>query len=719
MRAFVRRFIPAVSVLLAPLTLAAAEPDNGFIFLPSSTTVGEIGTFGAFAVNPITGEVWTAVYGGTAEIRKINYDSNTGQYDGGTTYVDTTDLADFGRSVNDYQSRPDWSSGTLIMGGVALNPTAITIDGHTYAPGTLLYVVSGGGTLSDQTGGRVDHEELTKRFFVYDLRAVGSTTTAAPGYPDRDDAQYYDPDTGWVTIGATGVVDWNDVFRPLAMDSDIGNGDNNVSRQFAFSSDGQSIYFVNSLAATGGIFKMNAATGAVQHILQNPGDAPGVEPTVIASSLRNFGGGTGDQILYDGTTTGPSSNPGGINYIVDDGVNVSGPQILLDGERLRNFIGLEPGDTPNIRTITHDNEGNIYFADNTSGSVFMLDTEDRLVAVMNYAQRVAFNTAQSASSQTHRTYYRLQAIEGEHETAGTLTQLLYQSVNAKTIAGINVFKPMDLDRDGQVTLADVLFFQTQYDRTTLPTVADGQAYLDYLKADLTGDSDVNSDRTGLAKASVTQADVKALWQFVRPGDTDVNGVVDAFDLLAASPAFNVAAPQTPGGFSWEEGDWNFDGTVDAFDLLEASPHFNADAPVAVLASVATDAGEAQVIYDANTGEVRISPGDKVGLDSFILASASGVFTGEDMELPGSTIFVTDKDTLVALNFFAPGLTGEVSLGNIMAAGLSEAFLLGDLTLLGGISGQSNFALSLVVIPEPATAIVLVLGGAGVLLRRRR
>ncbi len=717
--AFARTAIAALFAISFALPVAyAVEPDNTFLFVPSSAAVGGSNSLGAFAINPITGDIWTGVFTPNHTLRRISYDAETGTYDDGDVYATPTDLADYGRAINDYQSRPDWSYGEPRFSGMALNPTAITIDGHTYEAGSLLYVLSSATVLRESQTPRIDRPEYTKYFFIYDLRKIGSPTTATPGYPDRGDAAYYDVLTSqYVTIGAEGVADWNDVFHTLATAQDfydvVGEPYTaNIGRQFAFSSDGQSVYFTDTNADV--LWKMNAATGALTAAFQTGGS--NTEPAVVHSSIRNFGAGTGDQILLEGK----NFNVGGINFVVDNGSGVFTEHVLLEGDRLREFIGLNPDATISVRSIASDAEGNIYFYENSTQSIFMLDTEGRLIAVRNQAQAYEFNK-QHGSTSTSGSSLRLQAIAGEHETAGSITQLLFQSVAAKSIGGVYVFKPMDLDRDGQVTLADVLFFQTQYDRTTVPVIADGQAYLDYIKADLTGDSELNgtSNATGLKAPSVTFADVKALWQFVQPGDADVNGKVDALDLLAASPAFNQAAPNQPGGFSWEEGDWNFDGVVNAIDLLEASPHFNKDEPTALVTLLAVDEGEPHVIYDPATGEVRINPGNKVGINSFVFISASGVFTGDPMIPPGTSMFLTDTDTMVALNFFAPALMGETSLGAIMATGLTEAFLLNDLTLLGGISGQNNFEFALVVIPEPTTVMLMSMTGVTVLLRRRR
>src|SRR5690606_8103503 len=146
-------------------------------------------------------------------------------------------------------------------------------------------------------------------------------------YPDRGDAAYYDVLTSqYVTIGAEGVADWNDVFHTLATAQDfydvVGEPYTaNIGRQFAFSSDGQSVYFTDTNADV--LWKMNAATGALTAAFQTGGS--NTEPAVVHSSIRNFGAGTGDQILLEGK----NFNVGGINFVVDNGSGVFTEHVLL------------------------------------------------------------------------------------------------------------------------------------------------------------------------------------------------------------------------------------------------------------------------------------------------------------------------------------------------------------------------------------------------------
>jgi hypothetical protein len=202
-----------------------------------------------------------------------------------------------------------------------------------------------------------------------------------------------------------------------------------------------------------------------------------------------------------------------------------------------------------------------------------------------------------------------------------------------------------------------------------------------------------------------------------PGDADGNGGVDADDLLAASPNFNKGESD-PG---WIGGDWDQNMKVDADDLLEASPFFNRTAPAAPASEELPQAvladGVPDVIYNPASGEFTLHPDGVVGIDSFKIDSASGIFTGAAPVFPGASFFTTDTAIRIAENFFVPALAGPHNLGAVAPAGLSEAFLTGDLTMLMGISGMPNVVPQLTVIPEPsaivpAIAATALLFGAG-------
>jgi hypothetical protein len=203
-----------------------------------------------------------------------------------------------------------------------------------------------------------------------------------------------------------------------------------------------------------------------------------------------------------------------------------------------------------------------------------------------------------------------------------------------------------------------------------------------------------------------------------PGDAQGNGRVDADDLFAASPNFNRGEID-PG---WIGGDWDQNMKVDADDLFAASPFFDVFAtPSAeeIAPRVLAD-GVPDVLYNPTTGEFTLHPDGVVGIDSFKIDSASGIFTEDPPVFPGASVFTTDTDIRISRNFFAPALSGAHNLGAVAPTGLTEAFLMGDLTMLMGISGMPNIVPQLTVVAEPTTcALALAATALAILAARRR
>ena len=89
----------------------------------------------------------------------------------------------------------------------------------------------------------------------------------------------------------------------------------------------------------------------------------------------------------------------------------------------------------------------------------------------------------------------------------------------------------------------------------------------------------------------------------------------------------------------------------------------------------------------------------------------------DQNLGGS--FDNDADNNIFKATFGSSF-GSLSFGNVAQAGLSEDFVLGDLTVVGSLAGGGDLgAVDLIYVPEPSALVLLALGAAGVLLSRRR
>ena len=64
--------------------------------------------------------------------------------------------------------------------------------------------------------------------------------------------------------------------------------------------------------------------------------------------------------------------------------------------------------------------------------------------------------------------------------------------------------------------------------------------------------------------------------------------------------------------------------------------------------------------------------------------------------------------------------GSLSFGNVAQAGLSEEFVLGDLTVIGSLAGGGDLGnVDLVYVPEPTSGLLLSVGLAIGLVHFRR
>lgn len=381
-----------------------------------------------------------------------------------TTLVGPTDMMTFEEyaSVNGNGSLPTLASGgTPVMGDVILNPQPLTITRSTgvgadmtttitYPAGTLAFVID---QPSNVMSGSTTRYDLTKVGYFYDLRQVGSS---ANGGLDRN---------------GNGVADLNDVFEPVFSKADMrtvagysGTGSGVTSHHFTFSSDGQSVYFVDSSATsvTGGLWKVNlTSTGAsaLQRIL-TANTSFNTEPSVVSSSVRSFDAGSGDQIVVSGSDYSVNPNPGGLSFVVDNGSSVSAPQTLLSAKQIQGF--LETSGTPNAFATGADAAGNVYIYDSDSGEygVFRYDTNGHLSEVFSRAEQIAFDTTTGGGSSSTATIGDMKFSTVNYTGPNgsfPITQLQYSDATSTLRApvGVNLFAPGDFNRDGTVDTADI------------------------------------------------------------------------------------------------------------------------------------------------------------------------------------------------------------------------------------------------------------------------
>ncbi|MEX2671746.1 MAG: hypothetical protein WD294_06515 [Phycisphaeraceae bacterium] len=704
-----------------PSSAAAQQPGHMQLLVDEEKAEGGYGVLGGFTYSPEDDTYWTVLFGAGSGIRRIE----TGP---GEQYVHPTVMQQFIRATDVVGgvTNADYS-GNPFQAGILLNPKAITLDygselgpdgqligSITYQPGELAYISDFNLPVADGDGNYLI--DATKRVYRYDLRRVGESGDI--GLPDRDNA---DNGIGNI-IGSHGLVDWNDVFSVVATEQDLrdaagydsdGRVGSNFGRQFAWSTDGQSLYAVDAGSNTGGLHRIDAVTGEVERLYDGTTQGRIIsEPAVVASDVRQLGTGTGDQVLFDGHAD--HGNDGGISFVTDEG-NGGTPGVALAGSQLQAFTG---EDGSSIGSIASDAAGNIYFYEKTSKALLRYDGQGRLVSVVNQAQLMAFNESvtQSGDYRDRGGMLRLQVFEDEENG----TRIMYRGNNS-FVAGASVGQPGDFSGDGAITADDTAFFIDQFQRSALPTPGT-QGYADYAQADLNASGRVSGYSDGydgsLQNRSVDAYDMDVLRQFVNlhAGDTDWNFKVDIDDFRTLKDNFDPTATDA----SWFDGNFDYHnkGSVNIADFQALKANFNVTgygtepaSEVSLLSTAdftTTLAGELSLLVHGD-GEVFLVGEDAV-FDAFQIVGA------DESILEGNFAGVEGMDTLVG-DAYVAGLTlsevaldGSLSLGHIYDAELDLRdleFLYND-SVVGAIT----------YVPEPSSMVLVAACGAMLLGRRR-
>ncbi len=717
--------------LANPGTFAKAQvPGLVELAVSESDAEGGFGTLGAFTYDPNNDVFWTVLFGSGRGVRRIDPATSAENYITATPTEWFTRASDVPGGVTNSNY-----SGSSLTSAILLNPAAVTIDygseldqdnnpiGQiTYQPGELAYIIDGVARVRDENSNNLF--DITKRIYTYDLRKVTPGPTVDPGLPDRNNAQ----NGLGGTIGAYDQVDWNDVHNVLVTEADLraasgadpeASSGSNFARQFAWSSDGQSLYNIDSGSSTGGIYKTNASTGALNWIYDEKDLGPGSnvigEPEVIHTSVRSFGSGTGDQVLFDGTEI--NSNNGGISYILDDGTaGQKTAQVAVAAADITNFTG----STADVRSIASDDQGNLFFWENTNDGLFLYDTNDRLIKVLNRIELGVMNASQDTSHADSGGMLRLQVDE-----SGTDKRVLYRGDNSY-IGAVTVNKPGDFTGDDQITAADTAFFITQFNREVsseapLDYATSASDYLDYAKADV--NSSGRPSNAGVVDDDVVDnLDLKTLRQFInlKAGDTDWDFDVDLADFAQLKSNFNPTA--TDATFFEGNFDDENDGNVDIADFAALKANFNPTTPYEIdplvtpvsitelpLAAVAVPLGELALEIDAE-GNVYLV-GNEITFDSIqIIAAGESLLESNYLGVAGLGNPVVGDDFLADFTLGAgETLNGSLLIGMLYNIGLNAQDF--QFTYNGSVVGDVFY-----VIPEPGTFALL--GILGLISTRR-
>ncbi len=512
------RWLPSVVLALAACSAAAhGQVDN---LAPVLTTGGLLsGNLAAYTYDPTADTMFVTAYGNPAVVKVSGVTPPAVQVAGPTVYESTLQL--YYRNGD-----PDRGVTTPAQGGILLNPKPIGSN-----PAYSLALIADGGNTRYPATSTVD-PAATKKFYTYNLG-----TAAIPG-------------------NGTDVFTTRVTLADLQSAAGATSNSNNLARQFAWSGDGQSIYFTDSSAAYGGLWKVGALSGSPQRILNE--DDTSSEPAMMTTA------GT-DQIFLSGG--GSTGNVGGIDFVTHDGATTSARSVAVPAETLRDFfevsVNMPSQKVASLATVGSD----LYFAfyTNASGTnplsrtpgIYRYDAEGRLAKVVNRTQRAA--ALGSATLVFDRLQSRTSSFTGTSGTFAT-TQLLYREAGANAVAGATAFKPVDFNRDNAVTAADLALFvpqvtirgQVQTDVANLTFDMNGNDTIDWKDVQIVeGFLDYVPD-PDLAGRIVPTLPIQA--------DADLNGVVDFADFQTMQANY--------GGLSqgFVQGDFNGDNQVSFPDL---------------------------------------------------------------------------------------------------------------------------------------------------------
>ena len=216
---------------------------------------------------------------------------------------------------------------------------------------------------------------------------------------------------------------------------------------------------------------------------------------------------------------------------------------------------------------------------------------------------------------------------------------------------------------------------------------------------------------------------------LRAGDADQDLDFDQLDLVKVQIA---AKYLTASAATWGEGDWNGapggsvgappagNGRFDQLDIIAAlTAGIYLTGPYGAIAAGGI-AGDSQtsLVYDASTGELSVDVSAGAELTSINIDSAAGIFSAAAAQNLGGS-FDNDADNNIFKATFGSSF-GSLTFGNVAQAGLLEAFVLNDLTVIGSLAGGGDLGnVDLIYVPEPTSVLLLSAGIAIWLVHFRR
>ena len=679
--------------------VAHAQVDNLASVLTTSGILGS--TLAAYTYDPTTDTMFLTAYGNPAVVKVTDVSVPNSQVATPTVYESTLQL--YYRNGD-----PNRSVTTPAQGGILLNPKPIGSN-----PAYSLALITDGGNTKFPASSTVD-PAATKKLYTYNLG-----TAAIPG-------------------SGTDVFTTRATLANLQVVTGTGSNNNNLARQFAWSGDGQSIYFTDSSIAMGGLWKLGAVSGSPQRILNE--DDTSSEPAVMPSA-------SGDRIFFSGG--GSTGNVGGIDFITHDGSTTLARQVAVATSKLLDFFEVS-ATMPSQRVQSLTTVGDdLYFVfyNNSSGTnplyrfpgIYRQDAAGRLSKVVNKTERESV----FPGLLNYRVLDRLQSRQIAYTgtaSAFPVTELLYRESLAQTVAGATAFKPVDFNRDNAVTAADLALLVPQ-------VTVRGQVQTDVtnLRFDMNGNDTIDWKDVQIVEGFLDYVADPALAGRIVPAlpiqaDTDLNGVVDFADFQVMQANFDATSR------AFTQGDFNGDNQVsfpdlqpwinsygfrsavvgggvpmapfdqvawDQFLATLTSPAITLDVATGrqtqfqlgyrriVIAAAVTKTGTGTLVYDAANTYVGTT---SVAAGTLEIAAPAAVATSTLRVSAGATARVAagTATTVAGLDLSAGGLVDLTTGAMTVTSGLSAAGLVAEI-LVGrgdgswtGASGISSSAVAVEV-----------------------
>ena len=213
------------------------------------------------------------------------------------------------------------------------------------------------------------------------------------------------------------------------------------------------------------------------------------------------------------------------------------------------------------------------------------------------------------------------------------------------------------------------------------------------------------------------------------GDADQDLDFDQLDLVKVQ----IAAKYLSGAAAtWGEGDWDGapggeqgsppagNGLFDQLDIVSAlsGGKYLTGPYGAVQPNGVSNDDQTSLVYDAQTGELRVDAPAGKQLTSMNVTSSGNLFVGDKPAILDGAF-----DNFAAGNIFKAtfgGSFGSISFGQVLEAGIPQVTLLADLSVVGSLAGGGELGdVDLIYVPEPSSIGLLALAIVFVVRCRRR